>query len=582
MALGQLLKIPAVSDYIFDADFDAVVDEIVMKHKFPSERSEELLELINAVLDDVIAPTEMPALIEQAFGIDEASAKLVAADLLGKALLPLANFLPDIEAGIIQLGGKIENYPTTRIAKDRVNNLVILKESIAGLDFELTDVVIKRLLFLLQQFAKKEKTEEALRTYFSRSLNIGGLGLTEDQATALLGVTLPQAAGLLDDEKSAPLPVPIQVPSLPPVPVLSKAPLSLPKQEIEIATSHELAAEVPVISAPPSASPKESMTIPPVPAMPVPVVKAPEGMVEATKVSPLRAKLLAEVDIDPNELKAPAKQAAVARKLVENTQDVFATALVTAAEAATPVLKKHKISEKVFADLAGKAIRGLRDIYQTRDMVERDWELSGGDLTTLMQAVTAGVEVYQSSPASRQSSEAGKSGKMDRAQPKRDNGESPDELDKRFAKLTTSDTEAAVKPAHAELTVGSTALKTPEGQRKMVDIVSSSRLAGPIEQLGKMTPTEFRRLSSSAAEAGEKVEDLLTTLEATSYDERIKGVLAWRDSPMNQLYLQIAAEALTQGLALPEVSSRRRAAGKESLSPAEVKALALLNTKIRF
>jgi hypothetical protein len=305
-------------------------------------------------------------------------------------------------------------------------------------------------------------------------------------------------------------------------------------------------------------------------------------MVEATKVSPLRAKLLAEVDIDPNELKAPAKQAAVARKLVENTQDVFATALVTAAEAAAPVLKKHKISEKVFADLAAKAIRGLRDIYQTRDMVERDWELSGGDLTTLMQAVTAGVEVYQSSPASRPSSEAGKSGKVDRVQPLRDNGEAPDELDKRFTKLTTSDTEAAVKPAHAELTVGSTALKTPEGQRKMVDIVSSSRLAGPIEQLGKMTPTEFRRLSSSAAEAGEKVEDLLTTLEATSYDERIKGVLAWRDSPMNQLYLQIAAEALTQGLALPEVSSRRRAAGKESLSPAEVKALALLNTKIRF
>ncbi|MEK7183604.1 MAG: hypothetical protein AAB776_03150, partial [Patescibacteria group bacterium] len=256
----------------------------------------------------------------------------------------------------------------------------------------------------------------------------------------------------------------------------------------------------------------------------------------------------------------------------ESAQDSFATALVLATENATVVLKKNKISEKVFADLAGKAIRGVRDIYQTRDIVERDWELKGQDLATLMQAIGLGIDAYQSVPQPTASAKPVATPRSDEAAG----------LDERFSKLTEGDTDEKIQPVRTQLTVGSTSLKTPEGQRKMVDVISSSRLAGPIEQLGKMTPTEFRRLSSNASEAGQKLEDLLSALESTSYEERVKGVLAWRESPMNQLYLQITEEALSQGLALPEVSSRRRAAGKESLSPAEIKALALLNAKIRF
>jgi hypothetical protein len=423
--------------------------------------------------------------------------------------------------------------------------------------------VLKRLSFLLQQYAKKEKTEEALKMYFTRSLNIGGLGLTEEQGTALLAATLPLADTLLEAPKVALRPAPT------PAPVKLDVPASVvpPKQELEIAPTHELAAEVPLASHP-------EPRIPPVPPMPVFAVKAPVAIAVATPVKPLATKM-ADPDLDPNELKAPAKKAAVARKLTEGIQDSFATALVTATEAATPVLKKNKISEKVFADLADKAIRGLRDIYQTRDIVERDWELKGQDLATLMQAITMGVDLYQSAPQSAAKPVAASSAT---AKPDTEHAE----LDKRFTKLTESETDGVVAPVRAQLTVGSTSLTTSDGQRKMVDIVSSSRLAGPIEQLGKMSPTEFRRLSSNAAEAGQKVEDLLSALEGTSYEERVKGVLAWRDSPMNQLYLQIAEEALSQGLALPEVSSRRRAAGKESLSPAEIKALALLNAKIRF
>jgi hypothetical protein len=40
--------------------------------------------------------------------------------------------------------------------------------------------------------------------------------------------------------------------------------------------------------------------------------------------------------------------------------------------------------------------------------------------------------------------------------------------------------------------------------------------------------------------------------------------------------------ALTQGIAVAEVAAQRRAAGEESLSPAEIRAVSQLNAQLRF
>src|SRR5690606_18225037 len=65
----------------------------------------------------------------------------------------------------------------------------------------------------------------------------------------------------------------------------------------------------------------------------------------------------------------------------------FEEAVATALTAAAPTLKKKKIPEKAFADLAAKAIRGVRDVYQTRDKIEKDFKLSPKELTALIDAV---------------------------------------------------------------------------------------------------------------------------------------------------------------------------------------------------
>ncbi|MCR4312398.1 MAG: hypothetical protein NUV56_03880, partial [Candidatus Uhrbacteria bacterium] len=137
-------------------------------------------------------------------------------------------------------------------------------------------------------------------------------------------------------------------------------------------------------------------------------------------------------------------------------------------------------------------------------------------------------------------------------------------------------------PVSPKLTVGSVPPSRPGQQTVVTDIRPTTKLMGPIEQLGAMTPTEFRRLSTSPSDAVQKVEDLMLALERQSYEDRLKGVKAWRQSPVNQLYLGMATQALKDSVPIAEVASRRRAAGEESLSPAEIRAIATLNGKLRY
>jgi hypothetical protein len=328
----------------------------------------------------------------------------------------------------------------------------------------------------------------------------------------------------------------------------------------------------------------------PAPVAPV-VVQAP--VVAAAKV----------VKAEPVVETVAVKKAQALKPLVESVNTKLQAAVKVALEIASPILQKAKISEKVFADMAEKVFKGVRDAYQARDLVEKDWALKGSDLTVFMQAINKGLETYNQaikpvvpvvklsdrpvvkkmqtlvSAARTEKDELALQvermrAKMQKVAP----GSSAPKVSPPLAA-------PAPAPAKAELTVGSVSIQatqTPTGHRPVVDIINANRLSGPIEQLGSMSLAEFRRLSSNPTEAVQKIEDLLSTLETTSYDERVKGVLAWRDSPVNQAYLQMAEEALAQGVALSEISARKRTQGKESLSLAEIKAIALLNGRIRF
>lgn len=539
--MQRLLTIPTVSKFLIEDPILVTYKRIFEERGLPVNRRLELLDLTNAIIDGGLPPLEAAPIIASAFGLDEAKSKELTCDVLGYGVLPLELFIPGIPEAITALGGDVKKYPADRVPKEKItamNWAERLKET-AHITF--SEVLTKRLALLLEGRVKGEKNAESLRTYFVRSLTIGGLGLPKEQIDALLAAIEGQAdfVELVSDEEWKKM----------------QAALTDLSQDgggpqgavpdagvIEVAPSHELAAEVPV------------------------------QIVSVKMVNDARVKEAVEATL----------------------------------EAAKTVLLDKNVSLDKFKELADKNIRGVRDPGKTRDILEQEYKLAGADLRVVLDALSMGTKKYGGEKLSKEEKgeERGEDGRG-----VSELGES-NALDEKFATLTKTQPTESIAPimpgsrvsaardvgassapsktakvlrpklAKAELTVGSVSPVAPE--RKVTDVVKAARLMGPIEQLKNMSPLVFRRLSSDPAEATQKIDDLLSSLAVGGYEDKLSGIKAWRASPMNQLYLTIAEEALSAGLSVPEVASRRRKEGKESLSPAEIKALVSLNAKLRF
>lgn len=588
MSLKELFKIPSVSSFLFDTTIDDALEAVLEKNQLDSSREGELVDLTDAVIDG-LPMEEMPALIAQAFGVDEEKAKTIAADVAGLRLLPLRDFVPGVEAQIVAWGKRVEDYPQKKVGKQKFTADRLAGEIAERLGLEFSEVLIKRLGFLIKQYFVGEKSRESTLTFFSRAPSIGGLGISGDAAKAVLAEVdaIRIGAEIVEKEEEmfeAPQSVVEEA-----VPIEGSTSREHADQYLpEVAPSHELAAEVPVISG----AVVHAVDNPA-------ALRGTEALVEEAELA-WHAKAASKVQAAA----APAKSA---------LEDAVALSL----DLAAPTLQAKRVAKKAFADLARAAIRGVRDLYQTREFFEREFGITGMDLEALTEAVEKGHAAYQGELKVE-------GGKLDvvETQDRQLAQREQEVLDKRFAAKTamppsvsaesslpsaqvsaarTKEEELAIQekklspddlaraqvatrptPIRPQLTVGSIPPALEGAPKVVTDVRAAAKLMGPVEQLGAMTPSEFRRLSTSPSEAVQKVEDVLLALEGQSYEERVRGIKAWRQSPINQLYLLMATQALKDGIPIAEVGSRRRAAGEESLSPAEIRAVATLNAKLRF
>lgn len=583
MSSAGLMKIQPVSEYLLGAQLHLAIEEVVRRHELPTERVAEFFDLIDAWADGKIAVMHLPEIIGEAFGLNGEKAEKVSLDTLGFCLLPLERYSPGMVEQIVAWGGKVEDYPTFRVPKVRVTEDQFAGRMTEQLGLTLQPALIRRLGFLVKEYVQEKKTRDATLAFFQRPPAIGGLGVSSEEAEKILHAVDAEKAVMefVDEEPVvAATPEPDLKPAQKTEP--EPAPVLLP----EIAPSHAVATSTPMAAKPPVAV---------VPAVP----KAPP-------------RTSGDTAADAAEIAKHEKL--MVKKGVAATGDArLEAAVAIAVAAATATLTKKKIAPQQFAEAAELTMKGVRDPYQTRAILERDHGVAGEDLVQLLEAIMLGLEEYHKKAP----------GPVALPQTQPDvASEERKVLDQRFAAVAgtlskekiepvmpsarvsaarTKEEEVAVQaaqvdvkkleaataaakpePAKAMLTVGSVPPPAPGEQKVLTDVQFRPKLVGPVEELGTMAPADFRRLSSNPSEAAKKIEDVLANLEATSYEDRIRGVQAWRKSPVNALYTQMAAEALQDGVALAEVASRRRNKGQESLSPAEMKAIASINARIQF
>ncbi|MCU0679783.1 MAG: hypothetical protein MUF50_00550 [Planctomycetes bacterium] len=123
---------------------------------------------------------------------------------------------------------------------------------------------------------------------------------------------------------------------------------------------------------------------------------------------------------------------------------------------------------------------------------------------------------------------------------------------------------------------------TVAGKKSLEEIRLVSKIMGPIDELRYLDIINFRRLADDPQEAVKKVKTKIKLLEKDGYDKMIEGVKAWRQNPINKLYLEMIMESFSKNVKLQEIISGRQSKKVDFLSQAEIDAIITLNTDLNF
>lgn len=120
------------------------------------------------------------------------------------------------------------------------------------------------------------------------------------------------------------------------------------------------------------------------------------------------------------------------------------------------------------------------------------------------------------------------------------------------------------------------------GKKKMQDVKFVPKTMGPIDELRFMDTVSFRRLGKVASESTAKLRDKIALLEKEQYAKKLEGIKAWRQSPLNQLYISMTQNALSKGASIDQIIAQKSQANEDCLNQAEFEAIMKLNQDLRF
>ncbi len=273
-------------------------------------------------------------------------------------------------------------------------------------------------------------------------------------------------------------------------------------------------------------------------------------------------------------------------------------------------------------------LRNVRDAYATRDLLGRakesgGLELKGAELADVSVTIERYAKEYQAAEAAKVKTERPIMRHTAREQKKEGVAEQEAHaLAKRYAEMTGKAPDQQVHPAaptgarttlatsveehiagqHDKIdtakvkeAVENMAKEMPparpiahshatipgkQGKPQMTDVRFAPKLTGPLDELAQMNLQKFRRLSKDPTHATTKIKDLVALLTDQGMERHIEAVHAWRQSPMQQQYMQLMREAVATGKGITEVLSTKT--GEDVFTSEELLALMKLNDELRF
>ncbi|MFH0928300.1 MAG: hypothetical protein V1821_02385 [bacterium] len=146
----------------------------------------------------------------------------------------------------------------------------------------------------------------------------------------------------------------------------------------------------------------------------------------------------------------------------------------------------------------------------------------------------------------------------------------------------TSAPKIPVQKREVTVTLSPNSVAPTSDKPKLNDIKYERQLMGPVEELRNMRLSDFRLLAREPKAAAEKIRAKIELLGAESYEKKVKGVAAWRQSEVMKSYLNATRDALDQGVPLATVLQNHKKTAPEALTLPECQAIRELNAVLRF
>lgn len=537
----------------------ASITQICKKYELSSEVGRKLLSLAEDVTEKKLPLADLPKAIRPLVMDNESLGKQIAVDLAGFRLLPIADYVGNVEASIRSWGGNVDLFssvPCVQVESIKPEYLVqqVLKE----MDIFLQDEHLQRRLeFVLAGCFMGEKTQEETKAVLQRPIKIGGLALEEKIAEGLVA--------FIQEKKKLPQPHPPSVLpdfSVKEVEVIDF--LSEDKKEVE----------------------------------------------EAQK----------KVDILQKQRTPLCNPQQAIERVLQQTGNI---------KGLTSLLAQEE-RKKRFAQIVESRMREVRNGLLTKQQLERSENegglgFSGPFLVQVMELIEQVFDQYQ-----KEEQQVCFAEKLKQQKNKQEKESIKKELErqeissfaKRYVSLTGKAPQEMIQPiSHARVSVAQTkqeglqAYEQKIDRQKVKEILETTKkvnrqpaeisqtispnnlslekprmqdirpmhhLVGPVQELGEMTLVHFRRLASDPHLAAGKIKDKIDLLEEEGYEQKIKGIQAWKHSPLFQLYADVSRKIFLSGKTREEVLDTTEDIQGNHLSEQEFQQLVLLNANLRF
>jgi hypothetical protein len=144
------------------------------------------------------------------------------------------------------------------------------------------------------------------------------------------------------------------------------------------------------------------------------------------------------------------------------------------------------------------------------------------------------------------------------------------------AAAVASQPSASVRPEPGEV-VAANWRKAQSGKVIMDDIKAAPRVYSPIDELRFMTIKNFRQLSANPNRGVELIRDKIQSLAEDNYSNLAAAINAWKQSPVNRMYVELCQQALDAGQPVLKTLAQRLKQEPEFLNENEFEAIIKLN-----